>query len=207
MKLLIAVPALDYIHTEFVRCLIALINKLRSDRVQFEIKIESGTLVYVARDKLANYAINNEFSHVLWLDSDIVFQDTIIEDLEFSGADFVTGIYHSRRTPFVSTVFRKIEPPEWYKLDDYPHEPFEIAGCGFGAVLIKTQILKDVMLSQKTCFCPIRNMGEDLAFCKRARESGYKIIADPTVRLGHIGHITVYPDDTIAWMAQLHANR
>ena len=207
MKLLIAVPALDYMHSEFVRSLIGLTAKLKDQRINFETRIESGTLVYVARDKLAKYAINEEFTRVLWLDSDVVFQDTLLEDLEFSGGDFVTGIYHSRRTPFASTVFKSIEPPEWYRLDEYPKQPFEIAGCGFGAVLINTIVLKDVMLADKTCFCPMRNFGEDLAFCKRARDKGYKIIADPSVRLGHIGHITVYPDDSATWLAQIKSNQ
>ena len=42
----------------------------------------TGTLVYAARDKIACHAINNEFTHVLWFDSDMVFhQDTMLKML------------------------------------------------------------------------------------------------------------------------------
>jgi hypothetical protein len=40
----------------------------------------------------------------------------------------------------------------------------------------------------------MRELGEDLAFCKRATDMGYEIWAEPSVKLGHIGHITIYPE-------------
>jgi hypothetical protein len=33
-------------------------------------------------------------------------------------------------------------------------------------------------------------LGEDYAFCERARRAGYKIVVDTTIRLGHIGKYT-----------------
>lgn len=59
---------------------------------------------------------------------------------------------------------------------------------------MKTKILKDVRDKHGTCFFPTRELGEDLAFCKRATELGYSIYAEPTVRLGHIGHLAIYPE-------------
>ena len=67
MKLLIAIPAMDFMVTEFVKSLLKLTNKLKDDGIDFETRIEAGTLVYFARDKLARYAMNNGFTHVLRL--------------------------------------------------------------------------------------------------------------------------------------------
>ena len=198
MKLLIAVPAHDYIHVDFVKCLMKLTEKLKKDGVDFEYMINSGTLVYIARDKLARHAINNNFTHVLWLDADMVFEDTILDDLMFSGKDFVTGIAHARRKPYLSCIFKSLITCE--HITEYPSEPFRIAGCGFACVLIKTEILKDVMMSFKTCFLPQMSLGEDLAFCDRAHYCGYEIWAEPTVRLGHIGHVAIYPEDHERYM-------
>ena len=36
-----------------------------------------------------------------------------------------------------------------------------------------------------------KGFGEDLSFCWRARECGYKVLLDPTVKCGHVGHIVV----------------
>lgn len=198
MKLLIAIPSLDYIHVDFVNCLQKLIIRLKDDGINFDVKIISGTLVYTARDKLANHAIENGFTHVLWLDADMIFNDSLLDDLMFSGKPFVTGICHSRRKPFVSCVFRSLETLERFEV--YPHDTFEIAGCGFACVLISTDILRDVRTSYQTCFLPTKNLGEDLAFCQRASSLGYKIYAEPSVRMGHIGHITIYPEDHERYM-------
>ena len=196
MKLFIAVPTLDYIHADFAKCLLALVERLHKDGIQHEVRILSGTLVYNARNKLANAAINEGFSHVLWLDSDMIFTESILDDLTFCGREFVTGIYHARRFPHVSCIFSNLNPVQRMGDDGrYPNVPFEIAGCGFGGVLMSVDCLKKVKQRFGTCFLPMAEYGEDLAFCKRWADCGGKMYAEPTVQLGHIGHITIYPAD------------
>lgn len=199
MKLLIGVPTLDYIHVEFVKCLTALLERLREDGITFDLDIESGTLVYTARERIANKAINEDYSHVLWLDSDMVFTPDLLDDLMFSGKPFVTGIYHARRKGYASCLFKTIEVGNVERFETYPPETFEIAGCGFGCVLIETDILRSVKFGVGTCFTPIVDYGEDLAFCRRCREMGHKIWCEPSVVCGHIGHITIYPEDYETW--------
>jgi len=199
MKLLIGIPTMDFVHVEFMKCLCALIQRLRDDRVDFTLDINSGTLVYLARERIAHRAINEEYSHVLWLDSDMIFTPSILDDLMFSGKGFVTGIYHARRKGYASCIFKSIEINKIERFDEYPNETFEIAGCGFGCVLVETEILKAVCLNKGTCFTPLKNLGEDIAFCQRAREMGYKLYCEPSVVCGHIGHIAIYPEDHEAW--------
>jgi len=199
MKLLIGIPTMDFVHVEFMKCLCALIQRLRDDRVDFTLDINSGTLVYLARERIAHRAINEEYSHVLWLDSDMIFTPNILDDLMFSGKGFVTGIYHARRKGYASCIFKSIEINKIERFDEYPNETFEIAGCGFGCVLVETEILKAVCLNKGTCFTPLKNLGEDIAFCQRAREMGYKLYCEPSVVCGHIGHIAIYPEDHEAW--------
>ena len=193
MKLLIGVPTLDFLHFEFVRSLTDLIMRLNREKVDFEVKFITGTLVYAARDKIACHAINNGFTHVLWLDSDMVFQDSILDDLMFSGKDFVCGRFNARRKPFVSCQFSRLVPLE--RVEDYPTDTFEIAGCGFGCVLTSVDILKKVQFQNSTCFLPMSGFGEDIAFCIRAREIGVKIYCEPSAVVGHVAHIPIYPED------------
>ena len=198
MKLLIAVPSLDYIHVDFMRSLVNLTIRLKNDGVDFDVDIKSGTLVYIARDKLALKAINGGYTHVLWLDADMIFNDDLLDDLMFSGKDFVTGIAHSRRPPFVSCIFKDLVSCE--RWEECPNYTFEIAGCGMACVLMSVEVLRDVQTSFSTCFLPTKTLGEDLAFCDRARYCNHKIYAEPSVRLGHIGHIAIYPEDHERWM-------
>lgn len=200
MKLLIGIPTLDYVNVEFMKCLTALILRLRDDGIKFDIDIESGTLVYTARERIAHKAINEGFSHVLWLDSDMVFSPNILDDLQFCGKAFVSGIYHARRKGYASCIFKSIDVDKGIeRFEEYPHEAFKIAGCGFGCVLIETQILAQVCHNKGVCFTPLPSYGEDLAFCKRCIELGIEIWCEPSVVCGHIGHITIYPDDYEQW--------
>ena len=196
MKTLIAVPAFDNIATKFVECLTALLQRLYKDGVSVDVKFITGTLVHAARDKLAIHAIQNGYTHVLWLDADMVFDDELLYDLQFSHKDFVTGIARSRRPPYVSCLFSDMSRIQ--RVEEYPTDTFRVAGCGFACVLIKTEILKAVREKFNTCFLPTADLGEDLAFCDRAAKCGYAIWAEPAVKVGHIGHIVIYPDDAEA---------
>lgn len=199
MRLLIGIPTLDYVNVDFMKCLMNLIMRLKDDGIQFDVEINSGTLVYLARERIAHKAINEKYTHVLWLDSDMVFNADILDDLMFCGKDFVTGIYHARRKGYASVIFKSIEINNITRFEEYPNEPFQIAGCGFGCVLTSTEMLSSVCLHFGTCFTPLQSLGEDIAFCKRAKDLGYKLWCEPTVVCGHIGHITIYPEDHDAW--------
>ena len=197
MKLLVGIPSYDYMHAEFVKCMKDLVIRLGHDKVNFDVIINNGTLVYIARDKIAHKAINEGYDYVLWLDADMIFRPSVFEELMDCGKDFITGIAHSRRPPYMSCVFKNLDDlnhMQRFDYDEYPVEPFEIAGCGFACVLIKTEVLKAVNDYFKTCFLPEAEWGEDLTFCRRARKLGYQIWADPLVQLGHIGHDIIYPE-------------
>ena len=196
MKILIAIPAFDNIPTEFVKSLTALLQRLYTDGVKVDVKFITGTLVHVARDRLAAHAIMNNYTHVLWLDSDMVFDDELLYDLQFAHKDFVSGIARARRSPYVSCLFSDIDRVQ--RVEVYPKDTFRVAGCGFACVLIKTDILRAVKEHYGTCFLPTSDLGEDLAFCQRASALGYSIWAEPAVKIGHIGHLIIYPDDAEA---------
>ena len=206
MKLLVGIPSLDFVHVDFMDCLIKLVQKLQADKVDFTVWICKGTLAHVARDRIACKAINEGFTHVLWIDADMIFNPDLLDDLMFSGHDFVTGLACSRRPPFVLCVFKHVSLEmgcKYYELSEIPAETFEIQGCGFACVLTSVEILKQVMLTYKSCFIPEKIFGEDVAFCVRARELGYHIYCEPSVRLGHIGHNAVWPGEYERYMEEL----
>lgn len=198
MKLLIAVPTLDTVPVDFLESLSKLIIRLKDDGVEFALKIEAGTLVYFARESLTRYAIANRFTHVLWLDSDMVFTDGIADDLQFCGKKIVTGIAHSRRPPYSSCLFTQIFPGvEKWQGNDYPAAPFQVAACGMAACLVAVEVLEAVRAKFGNCFQPMTDpitYGEDVAFCWRAAQCGFEIWADPAVRVGHVSRRVIWPE-------------
>lgn len=198
MKLLIAVPTLENVPVDFMESLMNLACCLKDEGVDFKLKIEAGTLVYFARENLARYAIANRYTHVLWLDSDMVFNEQIVEDLQFCGGDIVTGIAHSRRPPFSSCLFTQIYPGVEKWKGEYPRQAFKVAACGMACCLMKTEVLEAVQNKFGNMFQPMTDplvYGEDVAFCYKAGKCGFEIWADPAVRVGHVSRRVIYPED------------
>ena len=73
MRLLVAVPTVDYVPADFVKSLSQLCLRLGRERIPADVQIIGGTLVYIARNRLARKAIDRGYTHVLWLDSDMSF--------------------------------------------------------------------------------------------------------------------------------------
>ena len=80
--------------------------------------------------------------------------------------------------------------------DGIPEELCEVAGCGFGCVLMRTDCLLDIAAKEGggVWFTPILGAGEDCAFCIRARQHGFKIYCDPSIDLGHMAYAPVTKD-------------
>ena len=192
IRLLIAVPTTDYVHADFVKSLARLQCELGRRRVDYNVEIQSGTLVYFARNRLANKAINENYTHVLWLDSDMVFNEQIVDDLMEVGKDMVCGAFVSRRPPYGPCIYTSIEKNKIQQVKDFGIRPFRVDGCGFAAVLTTTELLQAVNQKYGTCFQPTDYYGEDLAFCRRVNQLGREIWCEPTVRPGHIAHVPVY---------------
>ena len=193
MRLMVAVPTVDYVPADFVKSLSQLCLRLGRERIPADVQIIGGTLVYIARNRLANRAIMDEYTHVLWLDSDMTFGDSIVEDLLFCGKDMVCGAFVSRKRPYGPCVYTDIsDPANMKKVENFGTEPFRVDGCGFATVLTSVSLLDAVQSNFGTCFQPTEQYGEDLAFCDRVKQLGREIWCEPTVRPGHIAHIPVY---------------
>lgn len=194
MKTLICIPCFDQVPAQFAQSL-ATLNKVGDCAVAFEI----GSLIYNARNDLAMKAIQGGYDHVLWFDSDMTFTPDTFQRLyatmEKTGADIVSGLYFRRVPPYTPVIFTKLDFEDdgcvFENPEDYPDEPFEVEGVGFGCVLQKTETLLSVALKHKNLFAPIHGVGEDLSFSWRARDCGYRIFVDPSIKLGHVGHYTV----------------
>jgi len=198
-KILIAVPCMDQLPAQFAQSL-AWLTSYGVDDAKISICFNVGSLIYSSRDQLAKRALLDEADLVMWFDSDMTFNpDTLKRMLKLidEGHDMVTGIYYRRTPPFSAVAFKTMELNEegtgfdWTEFDEIPEGLFEVGACGFGCVLMKTEIFVAVFSKFGQMFTPIANCGEDIAFCWRARQCGYKIIADPSIGLGHVGHTII----------------
>ena len=197
MKTLIAVPCMDMMPTGFVQSLIYL-EKGGNVSVCFR----ANSLVYDSRNLLSLSAIEEGFDRVMWFDSDMMFtKDTmriLMEDMDKLDADMVTGVYFKRRPPYTPVIFDELDEPgvsadgkpipHVHEYADYPKDSiFPVKGCGFGCVLMKTSLLKEVWDNYGPAFSPYPWAGEDISFCHRVNLLGHTIWCDSNVSCGHIG--------------------
>lgn len=189
MKTLVAIPCFDEMDAGFVQCLVDMkpVGEIRT-------LILSGSLIFEARERLADFAIQNDYDHVLWLDSDIMFPSTMMIDMAAHDKDIITGIIAARRAPFYPCIYRS-EGKKLNPVTEYGDKLVRVDSCGFGAVLLKTEVLQKMFDEFHTCFQPILGYGEDLSFCVRAKKLGYEIYADPNIDIGHIGKTIIKRDD------------
>ena len=195
MKILIAVPSHDYVHAEFNRSLMQLDRPAGTGFAQI-----TNTLIYNARNMIAQKAIETGFDRVLWLDSDMVFpHDTLTKlsaDMD-EGRDFVSALYFTRKEPIKPCLHKElhwiVKEDGWIDSGatcyyDYPQDQvFEIACCGFGCVMTSVDLLKRMVSISGTPFSPLMGMGEDTTFCWRATQHGEKLYCDSRIKCGHIG--------------------
>ena len=188
-KVLIAVPALDVMPVQTAYSMLSLKRDCPS-RFSFIVRASC----HDARNLLAKEAIESGADRVLWIDSDMVFGDDLMirlgEDLDTGAWDMVCGLYFKRELPVTPVVYKQIDAltgrAEAYR--DYPeNQLFPVAGCGFGAVMMTTELLRRV---GDYAFTPFNHLSEDLSFCVRANSAGAKIACDSRIKVGHVGQIT-----------------
>ena len=194
-KTLIAIPCMDSVPSLFANSL-AMLQKVGD----VSLAMEMSSLIYHSRNHLAGKAISLQADYILWLDSDMVFHPDLLQKMMSTmltkNLDILTGVYYRRVAPYTPVLLDTLEIDSEKKsrstpTTHIPDELFEVAGCGFGCVLMTADVLYDVLAKFGPPFNPIGGVGEDLSFCWRARQCGYKIWADPSLWLGHVGKITV----------------
>lgn len=191
MKLLIGIPCLEQINVSFARCLMKLTERLRKDGIEHEVLFASGSLVYLAREKIVEKAVKEKFTHVLWIDSDMIFDDDVFNKLFNANQPFVCGLYRSRHAPYGYTIYDKSN----HAIEIVPKYLFRAFMCGFAGVLTETSLLLTVAKANGgRCFTPTAKYGEDFQFCERANNAGVPLYCEPSAKFGHVSNVVVWPE-------------
>ena len=191
-KVLVAVPCQEMVNVNFMTSLMHL-QKPEGSTITFT----QSSILPQSRDTLADIAINGDYTHILFVDSDMVFPSDALHKLFMHNVDICTGLCFARKEPHNPCVYKRIEyenpsrgivngniTPE----DNIERDFFEVKACGMAFCLIKVEALADIRnRSDGELFRYIHSFGEDLSFCIRALKCGYKIWCDGTISIGHVG--------------------
>jgi hypothetical protein len=168
-------------------------------------RIRGYSAIDAARNQMATDALAQEFDELIWIDSDVVFQPDDVGRLRGHGLPFVCGLFAKKsRREFAATFLPGTESVRFGSHGGLT----EIRFCGFGFVYTRKEVYTTVQtkFGLPTCnqrfgsllvpfFAPLVigdaegywYLGEDYAFCERARQAGFAIMADTSIRLWHVG--------------------
>jgi hypothetical protein len=160
-----------------------------------------------ARSIMASRVLDDGYEEIMWIDQDMTFNPDSIEVLRSHGLPIIGAVYptKSRKGGLCGCLLKGCG-----KLTFGPKGGLaEIRWAATGFLYTKREVYDKIgeTFDFPICdnedgdgqffpyFFPMiyRNgavhnyLGEDYSFCERARQCGYKIYADTTIRLGHIG--------------------
>ena len=162
-----------------------------------------GYQVDQVRNLIAHWVVSG-FDYLFAVDSDIAFAPDTLKKMLAHDKDIVSGLY-IQRIPGTHTLEIYEHTPDggatnmsYSKLKDKGLT--QVAGCGFGCTLAKAEVFRAVGYPQFKYHSAIdhRNtISEDVDFCRKALQKGFKIWADPSIKCKHIGSWTFEIDENI----------
>jgi hypothetical protein len=196
LKIAICVPAMDMVHGWFAYSLAlamsAHTHKHPEDKLILYFAV--GTLIEQSREQLSIKALDWGADYIVWFDSDMRFPKDVISELVKHDKDIVGCNYPTRKWP-------QIEPTAFW--DDlhqtrvYTKEKStgleEVASLGFGCIAIKSGVFDTIQepwfLVPWSREMMEHDCGEDIYFCRKARDAGIKVYIDHDLskKVCHIG--------------------
>jgi hypothetical protein len=152
-----------------------------------------GTLIASQRMELARQALEEKADYLLWLDSDMRFPRETIGHLMLRDKPIVAANYATRRMPVkpVAMMDNDGEIGRVYTAPDSEGlQPVDY--IGMGVMMVKREVFEKVEAPWFAIpYSTIGNhyIGEDVFFCRKAREAGYEVLVDHDLshQVKHIG--------------------
>jgi FkbM family methyltransferase len=176
------------------------------------------SLVSRARNKLVKAFLDSEATHLLFIDTDLIFSPEHVARIVSHGEPIVAGLYPKKQRE-LGWVCNLLEPsPE---VDARGLQPVKYAGTGF--LCIAREVFEELvdayhelrydpdegdgevgslwdLFKVGVWECPEtgyrRYLSEDWWFCQLARDSGYEVLMDTQIILKHVGQF-IYPFDSL----------
>lgn len=195
----------------FLDSFIELMEYCHQKGIQFKLSRQYSPVIYYVRNLCLGGSVlrginqkpfNNQFNytHIMWIDSDIVFTPEQFQALLDHDKDIVSGLYLMGNNKHLATVktwdenyFKNHGSFQFLTLKDIEgkRDLIDVAYTGLGFILIKKGVFESLTYPW---FQPIfYNLGEnimdfsseDVSFCRRIIEKGFKIYVDPKIQVGH----------------------
>lgn len=159
------------------------------------------------REALADAGLREGCTHILFLDSDMVFPpDTLVDLFRLiteHGADIAGGLCCRGYEPFDPVVWAKDSQRTLVPFVDYNlGDIIEVGATGCACLLIKREVFEKLerpwfQISVEKEGGYVIKRGEDIYFTRRATASGFKILVNTAYDIGHLRQWSI---DRYTWL-------
>lgn len=183
--ILIGIPTAKYIESDTFK---SIYDMIVPEGYKVDFQYFYGYNIDQVRNLIAHWA--ERYDYLFSVDSDIAFEpDTLVKMLAHD-KDMVTGLYIQRKPgQHILELYRAGKGNIPYE-EIYGKGLVEVDGCGFGCVLVKSEVIRAIGYPQfvyKSALNHNDTLSEDVYFCQRAKEKGFRIFADTSIICRHIG--------------------
>jgi FkbM family methyltransferase len=183
-RILIGIPTAKYIEPETFK---SIYDLEVPEGYEIDFQYFYGYNIDQVRNLIAHWASN--YDYLFSVDSDISFSKDTLKRLLSHDKDVVSGLYIQRKPgEQIVEVYRHGRNVPYAQIAGLGL--VEIDGCGFGCVLVKSEVFREVGYPQfvyKSALDHKDTFSEDNYFCMKAKEKGFRIWADTTVLCNHHG--------------------
>lgn len=192
-KLSVCVPCRDMMHSAFSFDLCKLLEYNALVGLETTIHFHVGTLIVNQREQLVQMAIDAGSTHILWLDSDMMFPADSAHQLLKHKKPVVAANYVTRQYPHRTVAYTDCN--DWTSNLINSHNQADlvpVAAVGMGCMLTEVSVFKTL---NKPYFKTSWNdqlhdhVGEDFNLCYELSAHGYEILIDNTLslKIQHLG--------------------
>lgn len=161
----------------------------------------------VARDEAAKQAVETDSDYLFMIDDDMMCPNDMFEKLFAHNVDIVGALAFTRNAPHKPVIYSCVEGYDPVSKKDYfinhavmnyPKDSLiECDAVGFGAVLIKTWVIKKMREDDGNLFMSTCGTGEDIFFCYKAKKVGARVFMDTSCKQGHISHPLIVTEEYV----------
>lgn len=187
--ILVAIPTNKYIEVETFK---SLWDLEVPDGYKLDFQYFYGYQIDQIRNLIATWA--SRYDYLLSVDSDIVLPNDALTKMIAADKDIISGLY-IQRIPGTHTLEVYMDTPNG-GCTNIPYSLIkdkgivEIAACGMGCVLIKGDVFRKLEYPHfyyKSAIDHKNSVSEDVYFCFKARQNGFKVWVDESILCKHIG--------------------
>jgi hypothetical protein len=196
-----------YLHSLFAESFVSMISYAKEREavtgIFADFRLVWGAYVDVMRNNCAAITEKGQYDYLIMLDADMVYPKDTIERLVKHDLPVVGGLYYWKiKKPYKNApgfgyaphVYKKLKPSmlneyrQYAALDVSEKKGLlEVDGLGGGGLCIKREVLEKVGRPQFECTWESTEIsGEDLDFCRKAKEEGFNVYCDLDLELGHL---------------------